>query len=216
MATTTANYGLTKPERSDNYSVDVMSGNMDKIDSAIKTETDAVAQRVGTLEGKVSAIENEFDVGITSTKLVIKEFNTGGAIGSVTFKPSKSNFDGALTGLRNNVETEIATITLTPTFSFSSLNYELDNNAIVKGNIKVSVAYSSVDFGGGIYFYDGDILLGSQTWGKLNHAQKTATITLSNVNSGHSITVKGKNAATIVDGSAQYFTINSITADLYI
>ena len=35
MAKTTANLGLIKPERSDNYSVDVMSENMDKIDAKI-------------------------------------------------------------------------------------------------------------------------------------------------------------------------------------
>lgn len=87
MATTTANYGLTKPERSDNYSVDVMSGNMDKIDSAIKTETDAVAQRVGTLEGKVSAIENEVNgdlvcnsvtAGTIAPTKIIVPFNSSG------------------------------------------------------------------------------------------------------------------------------------------
>ena len=58
MATNTTNYGLIKPEKSDNYSVDVMGNNMDKIDSAIKTETNVVAQRVGALESKVSNIEN--------------------------------------------------------------------------------------------------------------------------------------------------------------
>ena len=64
MATTTANYGLTKPERSDNYSVDVMSGNMDKIDSAIKTETDAVAAKVSALE-PLLAIEVDENQNVT-------------------------------------------------------------------------------------------------------------------------------------------------------
>ena len=35
MTTTTPNLGLIKPERSDNYSVDVMSENMDIIDGKI-------------------------------------------------------------------------------------------------------------------------------------------------------------------------------------
>ena len=46
MSTTTTNLGLIKPERSDNYSVDVISGNMDIIDT-----------KIGTLEGKVSALD---------------------------------------------------------------------------------------------------------------------------------------------------------------
>ena len=36
MSTTTTNYGLTKPEKSDNYSVDVMGNNMDIIDIKLK------------------------------------------------------------------------------------------------------------------------------------------------------------------------------------
>ena len=42
MAKTTANYGLIKPERSDNYSVDVMSGNMDIIDGELKEHDNVV------------------------------------------------------------------------------------------------------------------------------------------------------------------------------
>lgn len=52
MAKTTTNFGLTKPERSDNYSVDIMANNMDIIDAKVapKTETDAVEERVTALE----------------------------------------------------------------------------------------------------------------------------------------------------------------------
>ena len=35
MSTTTTKYGFIKPERSDNYSVDVMGNNMDKIEAAL-------------------------------------------------------------------------------------------------------------------------------------------------------------------------------------
>lgn len=35
MSTTTANYGLIKPERSDNYNVDVMAENMDALDAKV-------------------------------------------------------------------------------------------------------------------------------------------------------------------------------------
>ncbi len=48
MAKTTANLGLIKPERSDNYSVDVMSENMDKIDSELQNH-----------KTKITAIESE-------------------------------------------------------------------------------------------------------------------------------------------------------------
>lgn len=39
MAKTTANLGLVKPERSDNYSVDVMANNMDIIDTMVAPKT---------------------------------------------------------------------------------------------------------------------------------------------------------------------------------
>ena len=52
MAKTTTNFGLVKPERSDNYNVDVMSTNMDIIDAMVapKTETDAFDSRIEALE----------------------------------------------------------------------------------------------------------------------------------------------------------------------
>ena len=52
MSKTTTNLGLIKPERSDNYSVDVMSENMDIIDA-----------RVGTLEKNISFDSNGNIVG---------------------------------------------------------------------------------------------------------------------------------------------------------
>ena len=42
MATSTSNYGLTKPERSDNYNVDVMGENMDIIDAELKEHDNVV------------------------------------------------------------------------------------------------------------------------------------------------------------------------------
>lgn len=36
MAMTTTNYGLTKPETTDNYDIEVQNGNMDKIDTELK------------------------------------------------------------------------------------------------------------------------------------------------------------------------------------
>lgn len=51
MSTKTANLGLTKPERSDNYSVDVMGKNMDIIDERITAleagEFESITAKVG-------------------------------------------------------------------------------------------------------------------------------------------------------------------------
>ena len=50
MATTTSNLGLTKPERSDNYNVDVMGENMDIIDERI-TALETTIPEKGAVEG---------------------------------------------------------------------------------------------------------------------------------------------------------------------
>ena len=52
MSTTTSNLGLIKPERSDNYSVDVMGNNMDIIDSRIT----ACENRITPLEERVVTV----------------------------------------------------------------------------------------------------------------------------------------------------------------
>ena len=72
MATTTPNLGLIKPERSDNYSVDVMGENMDIIDEKVtsKEMTNALDARIAYLEdnlGKlfihsISPAESKFEV----------------------------------------------------------------------------------------------------------------------------------------------------------
>lgn len=48
MATTTTNYGLTKPATTDNYDVGVFNGNADTIDAAIKARADEINQRAYT------------------------------------------------------------------------------------------------------------------------------------------------------------------------
>ena len=58
MSTTTTNYGLTKPEKSDNYNVDVMGNNMDKIDSAIKAQ-----------DTRIKAVENEVNGALSCTSV---------------------------------------------------------------------------------------------------------------------------------------------------
>ena len=81
MAKTTANFGLIKPERSDNYSVDVMANNMDIIDAMIapKTETDAVEERVTALEaGNFTNITTTGDVTVNG------DLKVTGSLGRLT------------------------------------------------------------------------------------------------------------------------------------
>lgn len=60
MAKTTTNYGLTKPERSDQYNVDVMNGNMDKIDSTLKNLNTGSVTVSGNVTGGTITASNKF------------------------------------------------------------------------------------------------------------------------------------------------------------
>lgn len=62
MSTTTSNLGLIKPERSDNYSVDVMGNNMDIIDA-----------KVGGFDSRIAALEDFLKV----TNFYIEEDSEG-------------------------------------------------------------------------------------------------------------------------------------------
>ena len=62
MATTTTNYGLTKPAGTDKYDISVFNGNADKIDAQMKSNADkadaAVPKTGGTMTGKLIAQSN--------------------------------------------------------------------------------------------------------------------------------------------------------------
>ena len=69
MATTTTNYGLTKPAGTDKYDISVFNGNADKIDSQMKANANAAAtakntadaarpKAGGTMSGKLVAQSN--------------------------------------------------------------------------------------------------------------------------------------------------------------
>lgn len=62
MATTTTNYGLTKPAGTDKYDISVFNGNADKIDAQMKANADkadgAIPKSGGTMTGKLVAQSN--------------------------------------------------------------------------------------------------------------------------------------------------------------
>lgn len=75
MSTTTTNYGLIKPERSDNYSVDVMAGNMNKIDSAMKAQ-----------DTRLTAVENEVNGNLVCNSVTADSITAGTITGNLTVK----------------------------------------------------------------------------------------------------------------------------------
>ena len=111
MAKTTTNYGLIKPERSDNYSVDVMGNNMDIIDAMVapKTDVDAMKEKLDAFSvdadsNIVGNVNGKFTNTINVTPSTIQIFAKGtfvllpynnGAKYSGTIKLSGNRTDGS-------------------------------------------------------------------------------------------------------------------------
>ena len=114
MSTTTANLGLIKPEKSDNYSVDVMGNNMDIIDAMVtpKTETDAVAQRVTTIEEVVS------NGNVTANVITANQF-VGDISGTAAGLNRVVNVSPSNVKINNGSETMITLLSYVPGVKYS-------------------------------------------------------------------------------------------------
>ena len=70
MATKTTNYGLTKPEGSDFYDIDVHNGNSDIIDAQLKKLYDAKTAHVGNKSNPHSVTKSQIGLGNVENKTV--------------------------------------------------------------------------------------------------------------------------------------------------
>ena len=71
MATTTTNYGLTKPEGSDFYDIGVQNDNMDIIDKQMKANAKDIAQLNSDLNNRIefTIFSNRFKICIHRKQL---------------------------------------------------------------------------------------------------------------------------------------------------
>lgn len=94
MSTTTTNYNLVKPEYSDDADIADINGNMDIIDSQMKTNADAIATNATAIATKQNSTDNALT---TTDKTIVGAINElKGAIvveqkSSSSFTPSGSN-----------------------------------------------------------------------------------------------------------------------------
>ena len=77
MATTTTNYGLTKPAGTDKYDISVFNGNADKIDAQMKANANAAA----TAKSTADSAKNTADAALpksggTMTGKLVAQSNT--------------------------------------------------------------------------------------------------------------------------------------------
>ena len=157
MAKTTTNYGLTKPERSDNYNVDVMGTNMDIIDAELKEHDNVVNG------GAVKASS------ITSTGLIT---------GNEGFK---GNLTGNVTGSATSLNK-----TVTVGVSSSTVNFEGGSVFMIAPYVP-GVSYTgSVKFTGNwggatLWTWSGSDWSSQSLCNTGSNTQRTDTKTFSNV-----------------------------------
>ena len=90
MSTTTPNYNLTKPGVNDNYDVEIVNANMDKIDAQMKTNADETANKIPK---DLASAANQFLVSSALGTWVVKtvaEIKTLLGLGSAAYEASSS------------------------------------------------------------------------------------------------------------------------------
>ena len=129
MAKTTANYGLIKPERSDNYNVDVMANNMDVIDGELQNHKTKIAAIESEVNGDL--VCNSVTADLSPCFGITSEANVISAI--------KFSYEETLASVRNSTVTKTVTYRTNPicntvtftVFSYKGRSYVKVNNNIV-------------------------------------------------------------------------------------
>ena len=108
MSTTTTNLGLVKPERSDNYSVDVMSGNMDIIDTRIA----ALENKSSIVEGKVTSRNFTYN-GYGTLTLYALRYGSMNHWNATPFLSSTTPFSGKFSFKKSNTANDVQLVQIT-------------------------------------------------------------------------------------------------------
>ena len=104
MATTTTNYGLTKPAGTDKYDISVFNSNADKIDAQMKANANAAATAKSTADGKQNPIVAGTGISVASDGKTINHSNSvtpqTSYVGDATAVPRlKFDAQGHITGV---------------------------------------------------------------------------------------------------------------------
>ena len=145
MATTTPNYGLTKPDLSELYDIGVQNTNMDLIDTALNQQNnnyiglqyhagDTILLRNGMYTGQISNSGKTFTFWVPLNKPV------GSDVSSVTVSDMKGDIYGANKKLVSNTQmTTIGTIS-TPTITALGIRFAIVMNTAPTGVIDGTIA----------------------------------------------------------------------------
>ena len=166
MAISTTNLGLIKPERSDNYNVDVMAGNMDIIDERVgaleeNISFDSSGNIVGNVKGNVFGAVC-VDYGVTSTQP-----DVGLLLGS---------FSGSFSGSTGQSGT-ILTFDIPEEIGTTSFGLGIKNGVYTGGSVTFKVVVTRT--GGTAYDTKAQVIINGTTYnvGSSQTAASTTNVT---------------------------------------
>ena len=183
MSKTTANLGLIKPERSDNYSVDVMSNNMDIIDTKI-TQLEAgefetinageikanlsPSMNLTSASGEISAIKLLTSVALVNARHDTNAGNTGGGTFTYTYKENP---------ISNDVVFVLATSGSSMHSKSSTAYLKINNVEVCRADSNGSNSYRAVSNTHSTTLKSGDIVTVYGSAGTSNGLYATVTLT---------------------------------------
>lgn len=116
MATKTTNYGLTKPEGSDFYDIDVHNGNSDIIDAQLKKLYDAKTGHVGNKSNPHSVTKSQIGLGNVENKssaTIREEMTKANVTKALGYTPATqsdmTNAQNAITQLNSDLKGALVT-----------------------------------------------------------------------------------------------------------
>lgn len=133
MSTNTPNYNLEKPNEEEFYDVNVQNGNMDKIDTVLKTLDDKIAdgvthEDINVVNGKLDDIKQGVD-GINIKSDQIKQ-NT---------ETIKTTTNATKTVVDNTKTTVDSTKTVVDSINSRTISISIDINTLLKGRTVKSI-----------------------------------------------------------------------------
>lgn len=142
MATKTTNYGLTKPEGSDFYDIDVHNGNSDIIDAQLKKLYDAKTGHVGNKSNPHSVTKSQIGLGNVENKssaTIREEMTKANVTKALGYTPATqsdmTNAQNAITQLNSDLNNRIEfTITsIDSKYAFTGNSYKHNGKVYING-----------------------------------------------------------------------------------
>lgn len=144
MATTTKNYGLTKPAGTDKYDIGMFNANADKIDAQMKANADAIATKQATITGGATSITS---ANLTASRALVSDGSGKVAVSAVT-STELGYLDGVTSAIQTQLNGKLASTGTAPKATADANGNNIANTYETKAN-----AITGLDISGKVITY---------------------------------------------------------------